>query len=228
MRDSNTAGPTLQEQGFAADWWKVGTMLERFRYRGVMTRWSRALKSVDGVGAGVEPRHPVTRVLNLSATRIDEIVAAAERASHEIGAEVERELRPAAGSTSGSAEMIATELGQALVERAQALRTEAQQLAAILSRASGQLEAIVVANGDEVDRSDLNGSSPSTLPLQVVRPPAPHTEIDDDGLRLLATQMAIAGASAEDIERRLRADFDVDDPSSIVASTHAPARVAAV
>lgn len=43
-----------------------------------------------------------------------------------------------------------------------------------------------------------------------------------DGIRLLATQMAVAGSSREEIEARLRSEFDVEDASEILAEALSP------
>jgi len=48
------------------------------------------------------------------------------------------------------------------------------------------------------------------------RPPQAPPKRPDEGAVLLATQMAVSGASRNQIEARLRNDFGIDDPSAIL------------
>ncbi len=185
-----------------------------------MSRWGRTLISLPGGAERTDSGHPVVGLLSVSRERIEEIVAAAERAGLDIDAAVARSV----SGGGDSASLIAAELGQALVERARALRSEAQVLAAILSRAGGQLEALI---GDQaMTAPPAMDVVPPKLPFAVVPAPAPNTNPDENSLRLLATQMAIAGATSESIEERLRTEFNVGDPSAIAAATFAPAGMA--
>jgi hypothetical protein len=43
-----------------------------------------------------------------------------------------------------------------------------------------------------------------------------------EGIRLLATQMAVAGSSREDIEARLSSEFGVDDATEVLAEVLRP------
>jgi PAB1-binding protein PBP1 len=45
---------------------------------------------------------------------------------------------------------------------------------------------------------------------------------DSAGARLLATQMAISGSSREEIERRLRSGFEIEDADAILDAILGP------
>ena len=65
------------------------------------------------------------------------------------------------------------------------------------------------------------GSSDGEKELAESEPPAPGEEAEpvhvSEGVRLLATQMSVAGASGDEIARRLRGDFGVQDAERLIA-----------
>jgi vacuolar-type H+-ATPase subunit H len=52
--------------------------------------------------------------------------------------------------------------------------------------------------------------------------PAPDHSPDAAGARLLATQMAVSGAGRDEIEKRLRKGFEIEDPSGILDAILGP------
>lgn len=84
------------------------------------------------------------------------------------------------------------------------------------------------------ERTALPPSRPPVMPPPVASsppaaapaPPAPQTPAEtsspashpSEGARLLATQMAVAGSSREEITGRLRDDFGIGDAESMVDS----------
>jgi hypothetical protein len=75
------------------------------------------------------------------------------------------------------------------------------------------------------DELDPEGAQPQPLPrLQAVdggEAPPPRRS-GSAGARLLATQMAVSGASREEIERRLRSGFEIDDTGEILDAILGP------
>lgn len=56
-----------------------------------------------------------------------------------------------------------------------------------------------------------------TVPETASTPPADQPVHISEGVRLLATQMSVAGASSDDIARRLHDDFGVEDADRLIA-----------
>lgn len=64
-------------------------------------------------------------------------------------------------------------------------------------------------------RDETQAQSPTEDPPPLQR--APREEARSEGIRLLATQMAVAGSSHAEIEQRLRSEFGVEDADAILA-----------
>lgn len=240
----------------------------------------------------------MSQVLEVAAARIGQIVAATEQASTEIRAKVAE--GPEADLQNTTRGKLASGLSEALIERADRLGDEAADLAAVLTRARGQLEASALppSSAPPTEQEPAPGPAiepaPSTpaihaAPPEASKPPSfaaravsveppkiaaapppaddrpqtptseltPAPEIDQrvsqrfvassqtpgqaapfrprggvpaeaarpevlngcstEGIRLLATQMAVAGSSRDDIESRLRSEFGVEDASDLLA-----------
>lgn len=224
-------------------------------------------------------------LLDVAAARIGEVVAAAERAAGEVRAKVDEQ----GGGSADPREQLALELGRSLADRSQALSQEAAALAAILERASHQLQATApaepaqtpppataapfVSAAQTVTAPPAPAAEPPVTEAPAVSSPPPFTpstarsqpeaaeaedpdlservterfkgRTDDSGLepgsfkrrttvlapvemeptpprysqegvRLLATQMAVAGSTREEIEARLLSEFGVIDASEVL------------
>lgn len=199
-----------------------------------------------------EDAEAVAEVLLLAATRIDGIVKAADRAAAEIrSASSERLTAKSGDSEQGGRGKIVADLAASLVERADALRAEAAKLADLLTRASGRLgvdlDGAPAADEPEWEAQpagldltrrvrerfgsatnrESGGTPGSRVPFKrrasaPSRPKQEGRKPSNDGLRLLATQMAVAGSSRDEIESRLRSEFGIEDPSAITKSIQTP------
>lgn len=144
---------------------------------------------------GREDASPSTGV-ELMCDSLRELADAAERAATKIRAEAGDETATSRTSAPDhSPARLTTELGEALARRAEELSREAAALLVQLERTSGLLAA---------------GSHGATVPQASADKPR------FDPVRLLATQMAIAGNSREEIDIRLRKDFDATDVAIVL------------
>lgn len=153
--------------------------------------------------------------LERASKRIEEICAATDRAIGEIRADTER-LGPVLEPASDR-EQIILQLLSSLTERAERLDEEARQLAGVLARAGGALAALE-ARSEPPAGEPAGASAPST--------PAPEVSISrqsngpaepaSEGVRLLATQMVVAGSSRDEIEARLRDQFEIEDADALL------------
>jgi hypothetical protein len=92
------------------------------------------------------------------------------------------------------------------------------------------------ALADEIDPSPGQGGTVSSLrPVEPVEPerregnqidaaPIGRRRGQSAGARLLATQMAVSGATREEIESRLRRGFEIEDTSEILDAILGPER----
>ncbi|MEZ5077924.1 MAG: hypothetical protein R2725_10815 [Solirubrobacterales bacterium] len=139
-------------------------------------------------------------------------------------------------------------LVDSLLADAIALRNGAERMVESLHRAQDGLRPPVAQLGGEGGPTTLPGGeeAPTTPPLAPVAPlrprPAesPATDRDVDqrgdgdpfeearpanptaGARLLATQLAVSGSSREEIDRRLRSGFALEDTSAILDAILGP------
>jgi hypothetical protein len=142
------------------------------------------------------------------------IVEAAERAAESIVDDAEAQARgfldrAQVDAERGAAERLASLSDQieALLDQAEGLKQGAERLAASLEQARSELDAEPLADGGRV--SHLKAVEPDELP-------------DHAGARLLATQMAVSGSSREEIEKRLRNGFEIDDTAAILDAILGP------
>ena len=169
------------------------------------------------------------------ANEIRELDRAAEQAATRI-AEAAEQLRTGAASAQSAirADLLAG-LGAALVDRTGEIRADCRKLSALMDRT-----AKLVAERDAGERTEARtpppasrtapqiADLPATPPSDDLFEPAEATPVLIDrrsgepdrrqgaatvseGVRLIATQMAIAGSSRTEIERRLRSQFGVRD-----------------
>lgn len=127
--------------------------------------------------------------------RIENLRVLTSRAVRDINADAER-LRSSPGEDNGP---IVIRLLESVGERAQTLDDRVKELADALGRATGQLEARPQSSkrrlGASVSRKDSDATAPEPV---------------SEGVRLMALQMAVGGSDREEVEARLRGDFEVE------------------
>lgn len=143
------------------------------------------------------------------AKQIRDLDAAAAQASTLI-AEAAQRLREGvvAAKSPTRAELLAG-LGGALADRTEEIRQDFARLSALIDRAA-KLVAESDAGDGSVAREPRSGASAAGRRSDDDRRSTPSHGVSE-GLRLIATQMANAGAPRAEIERRLRTQFGVRD-----------------
>jgi vacuolar-type H+-ATPase subunit H len=151
-----------------------------------------------------------------AAQRLATIVDAAERAASSVIDDAEVQARQHLEEARARADRIVAER---LREMADQLREMADQLDAV-----GQLD---LSSAEEVSE-DENGKRRDLH----LRPVETDAEADGKshasrnsgsaGARLLATQMAVSGASRKEIDMRLRSGFEIEDTSEILEAILGP------
>ena len=115
-----------------------------------------------------------------------------------------------------AAERSATEIAESaalLAKRASEIRIESEELISSLEETKAEIQ------------QQLNQAfSPASRQGRAKPPPAAEPESGEGaqenglspGARLLATQMSVAGSSREEIENRLRDEFHIEEPESML------------
>jgi hypothetical protein len=172
----------------------------------------------EEAGRGAESG-PVSEMLVEAAAGIREVVDAADRAVAKM-----RNYDEVAGEGDAriNRERLVQELVRSVLERTEDLRTEAGEVAQILDRAGSKLQATAQAPhvhvhdeaGPALDvdagparftgRAEGSRPAPTSTHGNAAGPPA-------EGVRLLATQMAVAGSDRAEVEHRLAREFGVRD-----------------
>jgi len=174
-----------------------------------------------------------------TAERLAAIVEAAERAAVTVIDDAEKQARRRLEEAEAEAERLVAErlasladLTETLLARAEAVRSQSEQLVAALEESQRRLA------GDGpvgVPDEDEHGGSSRASHLSAVAPvpeasaaelPEPALMADGQGTaagaRLLATQMAVSGNSRAEIEARLRNGFEIEDTASILDAILGP------
>jgi len=146
------------------------------------------------------PQQPPSSAAD-AASRLATIVDAAERAAAGVIDEAEKQAQRQLEEARGRADRIVAER----------LRELADELDPSGSgeRPTGHLKPV-----ESIERAEWDGEAPG-------EPLAPRRG-GSAGARLLATQMAVSGASREEIEERLRSGFELDDTSEILDAILGP------
>lgn len=168
-----------------------------------------------------------------TAARLEAIVEAAERAAESVIDDAEAQAHRYLAETRERADREATpllsglgEMTDSLLEEATALRRQAERLQATLEEAK---ERIAIDGGPR--RAEDTGQAerqerPRAPRLRAVEeessPEDGDRRTDAAGARLLATQMAVAGSSREEIELRLRNGFEIEDSAAILDAILGP------
>lgn len=154
-----------------------------------------------------------------TAERLEAIVEAAERAAEGVIDDAEQQARRYLAQARADAERQAagnigelSELVDALLGQAIALRREAERLQATLEEARARID------GSEPPAREEPVEPPRLRAVVPAEPPLP----DAAGARLLATQMAVSGSSREEIAQRLRNGFEIEDTDAILDAILGP------
>lgn len=131
---------------------------------------------------------------------------------------------------------VEAELVESIRDRLDGVNDECQRIHGILDRVATMIGVdLSAAEGGESDDGGAVTAAGDTAdesgpPMPVAYPGTGQTELAEppsEGIRLLATQMALSGESVADIERRLRSDFGVENAHLVVGElfgTHRPER----
>jgi len=152
-----------------------------------------------------------------AAQRLATIVDAAERAASSVIDDAEAQARQHLEEARARADRIVAER---LREMADELREMADRLFA-----EGQLD--VPAPDEEREGKDEENGRRRDVHLRPVDTEAdgeqlPSRNSGSAGARLLATQMAVSGASRKEIDMRLRSGFEIEDTSEILEAILGP------
>jgi hypothetical protein len=129
--------------------------------------------------------------------------------------------------TSGTAERLAAIVEAAEQAAAKVIDDAEEQARRQLSEAGARADRIV-AERLRALADELDPQTPAARPEPHLRPVEPLAEAPagprsgSAGARLLATQMAVSGASREEIEQRLQSGFDIEDTSEILDAILGP------
>jgi hypothetical protein len=155
------------------------------------------------------------------AEQIRALDEAARRASRHIE-ERAQSLRGEGRRRGSGDDALLADLAETLVARADGIRADCERLTVLLDRAR-HLVAETVPAAPEMPSGSAGGSA-----WAGPAPAAPATGgRASEGVRLVATEMAIAGSTRAEIEGRLRAEFGVQDPEPVLAEIFGRTRAAA-
>ncbi|HEU4706496.1 MAG TPA: hypothetical protein VFS64_04865 [Solirubrobacterales bacterium] len=169
-----------------------------------------------------------------TAERLEAIVEAAERAAEQVIDDAEEQARSYLAQARAEADRVSegrladlSDLIDALLGQAAALRQEAERLQATLEAAQAQIGSAEPAVAPRAQPpEDPRDARPPRLRAvghgdePGFGPEAPRGEAA--GARLLATQMAVSGSSREEIEARLRKGFEIEDTKPILDAILGP------
>jgi hypothetical protein len=164
------------------------------------------------------------RPLDELVEQIQALDAAAQQASRRINQSA-RKLRASHKWHPDANEDLLAELADSLVARAEAIRDDCERLAALLDRArevvggdpshgedSSEMAADVAASVLSGDGGDVSIDSVWQGPIASLGGDVGIAE----GVRLIATQMAIAGSTRAEIESRLREQFGIEEARPVL------------
>jgi vacuolar-type H+-ATPase subunit H len=172
-----------------------------------------------------------------TAERLEAIVEAAERAAESVIDDAEAQARRYLAQARAEADRLSegklaelSQLVDTLIGQAASLRGEAERLQATLEAAKPRLDGRAGHRAPEPPQLDEQPEEPQAPRLRAVgggetTPVAPvpgADRVDAAGARLLATQMAVSGSSREEIDERLRSQFEIEDTTAILDAILGP------
>lgn len=116
-----------------------------------------------------------------------------------------------------AAERSATEIAESaalLAKRASEIRIESEELIASLEETKADIQQQLSPAPAEASRQGRLLASAAQAESETVE--AAEENGLSPGARLLATQMSVAGSSRDEIENRLRNEFHIDEPESVL------------
>lgn len=127
--------------------------------------------------------------------------------------------------TSGTAERLAAIVGAAEQAASKVIDDAEEQARRQLSEAGARADRIVAerlrALADELDPPSEPRRESHLRPVESAAEPEPSRS-GAAGARLLATQMAVSGASRAEIEQRLHSGFDLEDTQEMLDAILGP------
>jgi hypothetical protein len=127
--------------------------------------------------------------------------------------------------TSGTAERLAAIVEAAEQAAAKVIDDAEEQARHQLEEAGSRADRLVAERlrtlADELDPPAGRRTEPHLRPVEPVAEPGPARS-GAAGARLLATQLAVSGASRAEIEERLRTGFDLADTSEMLDAILGP------
>lgn len=158
-------------------------------------------------------RPPEPRTVSDAAERLAAIVEAAEEAAARVIDDAEEEARRRLREADARAEKLVAEKLRALADEIDPPRAAERPAGSHLR----PVEPIAEPAREEPSRE------PSEEEREPERPaPLGPRRSESAGARLLATQMAVSGASREEIENRLRDGFQIEDTAEILDAILGP------
>lgn len=175
-------------------------------------RRRRRQKHASDEQAGRDPT--LAGLLALAQERVAEIEAVARR-SHEDLERMATEMgvEELLTASPGARERLGAEVVGSVTERIAGLYEEAAALVAVLERSTTLLSP---EDEEPAAQREWEVQAESTLPPEPAERVQQRETPVSEGVRLLATQMAVAGSSRSEIEDRLRSELNVRDPEALV------------
>lgn len=164
-----------------------------------------------------------------TAERLEAIVEAAEKAAEKVIDDAEAQARHYLAQARAEAERLGegrtaelSDLIDSFLSQAVSLRREAESLQATLEGAKSQVETGARPQPPRLRAVDHGESPAAPVPAPVPVEAVEEKSTDAAGARLLATQMAVSGSSREEIDRRLRNGFEIEDTKAILDAILGP------
>jgi hypothetical protein len=171
-----------------------------------------------------------------TAERLEAIVEAAERAAEGVIDDAEAQARRYLTQARAEADRITdrrmedlTHMIDVLLDQADSLQREAERMQTLLEEAKFRIDpeqpdGVKEAASDREEPASPPGAPRLRAVAQSAEPtPDPEAKpADAAGARLLATQMAVSGSSREEIEKRLRNRFEIEDTTPILDAILGP------
>lgn len=163
---------------------------------------------------------------------LDAIIAGAESTARGIIDQAEKEARRFIDDVRQQSDreverraVMLADLSDSLIEHAELLRKRSQELLDSLEPETGIESEVRISAPEELSPDpELRSETKPIGEADPVMPPdfGDSSERFSAGARLLATQMAVAGSSVEDVRERLINDFGIADPQPLLDLVFGP------
>jgi hypothetical protein len=158
-----------------------------------------------------DPEQPEVAASGLPAhvaSRVEAIVRAAEQEAAAVQRDIAAERQAAADRL--------RELTDGLVERAEAARTQLDELLAALERTAAAVDTRALGGDTRTNQSSADPEDAARAPApDDLRPPLAGAR-DLSAVRLVAIEMAVAGRSRSEVDRHLHEAFGVADTRALL------------